>query len=143
MRLLAIVVLSISPTWAQKTISVSNAASGSSQIAPGSLLKILWSAPNGIGTPDPPVASVRLQLRDSDQLFNALVLSSLASGQILAVVPEDMPLGTANLRLVLNSTALPPGPVSVGPVSFGVFAVSGIGIGPALAQNNSCAGWPA
>ena len=130
------VALSFLPLSGQ-TISVGNAASGASQVAPGSLLRIFWYAPNGVGTPAPPTTSVGLQPQGTRRAFSAQIINSALSNEVLAVVPNEIPLGPTDVLLILNGVRFPHAPVIVVPAAIGIFTVFGSATGPARAQNIS------
>jgi uncharacterized protein (TIGR03437 family) len=129
-------VLPLLPLSAQ-TISVGNAASGASQVAPGSLIRIFWSPLNDVGPPVSPTASVGLRPQGSEQVFGAQVINSQLSSEILAVVPDEVPLGPTDVLLTINTVSFPPATVSVVPAAIGIFTEFGISFGPAVAQNIS------
>jgi uncharacterized protein (TIGR03437 family) len=117
---------------------VDNAAFGTNRIAPGSLVKIYWSAPEGVIN-DPQSIRVEFQPQASDQIFSAQVLNS-AQYPMLVVAPKDIPLGPAMVTLTLDSTVYPPMQLVIVRVSIGIFTMSGNGLGPALARNISDTG---
>jgi uncharacterized protein (TIGR03437 family) len=124
--------------WSQQ-VFVSSAASGLNQVAPGSLTRIIWSSQADTGT-FPPSTSVALQL--GDHSFSAEVVSNSLYGEILAVIPDNIPAGVATLTLTLNTTIFPPATVTIAPAAIGIFTPSGQSIGPATAQNISGDGTP-
>jgi uncharacterized protein (TIGR03437 family) len=115
---------------------VDNAAFATNQIAPGSLVKIYWSAPL---INDAQSIRVEFQPQGSDQIFNAQILSS-AQYPILVVAPKDIPLGPATVTLTLDSMTYPPNQVRIVRASIGIFTMSPSGLGPATAQNISDTG---
>jgi uncharacterized protein (TIGR03437 family) len=144
MRALAVAMFWITSAFGQQIVGIANPALGttvfpdgySPQLARGSLVRIIWSAPD-IGRPYPPDVSIGFQPTGSDRFFRAQVLSSTPDGEIVAIIPRDMPLGASNIVLVLNATEFPPAQVEIANASIGIFTVSGSGAGPALAQNVS------
>jgi uncharacterized protein (TIGR03437 family) len=136
--LLLAVVSSFSFGFAQY---VNNAAFGTTQVAPGSLVKIYWSSLSGAIISNPQSVHVDFQPQGSDQLFNAQVLNS-AQYPMLVVAPKDIPPGEATVTLTLDSAVLATTQVRIVPASIGIFSASGNGLGPAVAQNISNAAPP-
>jgi uncharacterized protein (TIGR03437 family) len=59
----------------------------------------------------------------------------VSQSQINAIMPSEAPLGWASVRVTVNGIASNPLPVRIVTDAFGIFTVSGAGIGPAVAQN--------
>ena len=128
---------------ADSSIYVNNAASGSSQIAPGSLAQISWFTTGNIGR-FPPAASVTIE--SQNRLYTAKVLSSSTLFLVTAVIPDDVAPGPANLTLTVNSVALQSTTVNIVLASIGIFTAPTTGFfgffaGPAAAQNISSGGF--
>src|SRR5579883_1739897 len=130
--ILPALILSTTRFFAQ-TATASNAATGARQIAPGSLLRIFWSVPNGVGDPNPPGVSVKLRPQGTGEIFEPQVIGAVQPS-VLVLVPQDVPSGATDVLLTVNSTAFPPTQVTVAPAAVGVFTSFG-NFGPAAAQN--------
>jgi uncharacterized protein (TIGR03437 family) len=124
MRRLPIVLLWSCWAFAQQTISVPPIA------APGSLLKIFPVS----ATPDLSRTMLQFQPGGFGPYFGAQLVA-WSQGTLLAVVPEDFVLGPANVLLSVNGVAFRPAFIDVRSAAIDLFSVSGLGSGPAVAQN--------
>jgi uncharacterized protein (TIGR03437 family) len=133
MRLTAIFFVLCCSACAQIQISISNAASGASGVVPGSLARISVVPPAGGGGIAPiDIHTVSVQIEPSSGAsLSAPVLSAASFNQIVILVPQTVPLGTANVILTLNGQASAPAPVTVLASNIGIFTQGGLG--PALA----------
>lgn len=132
MRLLWLGFLVAVSAFAQQ-VTVSSAAATGVGIAPGSIAAVSLSGANVV-VPDPSTVSIQLQSQGSAQAITLPVLSS-SPLQYWVMVPADFPLGPAAFTLAVAGSAYPGVQVDVAAVAIGLFASSGQGIGPALAQN--------
>lgn len=132
------IILSVCSACAQ-TISVGNAGLSAAevvQVAPGSLVSIFWYPPDAVGTPNLSAVSLGFRPRGTNQISSAQIVGpGFSSNQLLAVVPAALPMGVADVLLVLNSVAFQAAQVTVVPAAINVFTT--FGYGPATAQNIS------
>jgi uncharacterized protein (TIGR03437 family) len=112
---------------------VSNAATGLTTVAPGSLVSIYGSnLASGLAQADSiPLATT---LGNVSVTFNGVPapLLFVSSGQINAQLPWDVlssgTAGTANVVVTKDNQAYPPQSVQVGPFSPGIFAIGNIAV---------------
>jgi uncharacterized protein (TIGR03437 family) len=114
-------------------LTVRNAASPEAGIAPGSLVRI------GIdGSPSPaPPATERLQVLfapDRGEAIPAASLTRLSDYSLQVVVPREVALGEATVKLLLDGEPYLGARASISAAAPGLFTINPAGAGPALAQ---------
>jgi len=134
MRFLAALLCSI-PAVAEGILVAGNAASGSSDIAPGSMVAIseVFAFSNVTsGDLDPLHAQITLQSQISGLAFPVAILPSSTSYALYGVVPANAPMGAASVILTQggHDSSFPVDVVSTSPGLFPRY-------GPAVAQNLS------
>lgn len=129
-----------------QTISVGDAASSAAQVtqvAPGSLVSIFWYPPDTVKTPNLSTATLGFQPQGSNEISSAQIVGPGFSGnQLLAVVPAGLPMGVANVLLVLNSVPFQAAQVTIVPAAINIFTTFRNNYGPATAQNISATAAP-
>ncbi len=105
-------VLLASCGFCQSSVFVNNAATGARQIAPGSLIAITWTASSNLPSF---LKMPQVTIESQGQLFEANVLSSQPGGLIRAVIPDNVPVGPADLTLSLNPTTSQSVPLTIQP----------------------------
>src|SRR5690348_4920409 len=94
-------VLSVAAGLAQQEISAVNAASQSSQVAPGSILAIRQTQSARILNPDPNHVSVKIRPAGSATALSATLLQAPFL-MIWALLPAETPLGAAQVTLEVD-----------------------------------------
>jgi uncharacterized protein (TIGR03437 family) len=93
-------------------------------------------------TPSPALAfplattlgGVSITITSGSAAVNAIPIY-VSPTQINAILPSNTPLGAASVRVTYNNAASNPVPIRVAASSFGIFSVSGAGLGPGILQN--------
>jgi uncharacterized protein (TIGR03437 family) len=125
------------------TLSVVNAASSSpSSFAPGSLVKLIGSAP-GTYDIDPNLIQITFQSQRSSQVYPAAFVANNPYFRFgYAVVPDALPPGPATVTLSVPNGSGLTAAITIAPVAPGLFTVGQNGFGPAAAQNLSASAAP-
>ncbi len=82
----------------------------------------------------PEFHGVSIQIVQGATVVDAIPIFVFAT-QVNAIMPSDAPLGAVTLRLTFNGEVSNPVPVTVVAHSVGIFTATGLGFGPAAAQN--------
>ncbi len=80
------------------------------------------------------VSGVGIQVSQGATFVNAIPLF-VSAGQINAIMPSNTPLGWVSLRVTYQNALSNPSPVYIVHDSPGIFTATGLGLGPAAAQN--------
>jgi uncharacterized protein (TIGR03437 family) len=132
------------PTIRKVTNAASYIAAGlpGSGIAQGSIMYIEGSnlGPAQIqvaGAPRPTsegLAGTRVRITVGGTNFDAPMIYTLA-GQVSAIMPSNVPIGTANVTVIYNNNTSAPFPVQVVRAAFGIFTLNSAGSGPGVITN--------
>ena len=123
----AVVLLSAATfsAFAQYSVSLTNAASYSQEVAPGSLALVQVNARGsdpGLPVLDPAATVVELTPAGAASATRLPVLAKGSNGaSVLVLLPSSIPAGDAELRLTAGDLATVPAQVSIRPSAFGIF----------------------
>lgn len=109
------------------------------KIAQGSMFEIFGSAiaANGINLatefPLPTVlAGSSVQVTVGGQQIDCIIVRTLNTGRVAAILPSNTPVGAGTLVVRFNGASTTPSPIEVVPHSFGAFTLNSAGSGPSV-----------